>query len=148
MRLNVIGHTSPLLAFESQISRRINNSFGDYPPLPRRRGLSRGVIRWQLSRRFLSFSTKHIDGIWSWNNDLRRNIPAEGEDHACLSTCYVSCSHWSHDEPWLLDITRTSVAIIGLCSGTECPPRCEDRAEPPHYRPVHRRSRLQVRVVL
>jgi hypothetical protein len=43
----------------------------------------------------------------------------------------------------------TSVAIIGLRSRTECPPWCEDLAEPPHYRPVHcRRSRLQVRVVL
>src|SRR5215471_1027240 len=69
-------------------------------------------------------------------------------NHASVSTCYVSCSHRSYDEPWLLDITSTSVAIIGLCSRTECPSRREDLAEPPHDRSVHRRSRLQVRVVL
>jgi hypothetical protein len=45
--------------------------------------------------------------------------------------------------------SQASVAIVGLRSWTECPPWCEDRAEPPHYRPVHgRRSGLQVRVVL
>ncbi len=84
------------------------------------------------------------------NNDLHRGILEEGGDHArLLSTCYVSRSHRSYDEPWLLDITSTSVAITGLCSRTECPPRCEDLAEPPRYRPVHcGRSRLQVRVVL
>jgi hypothetical protein len=82
------------------------------------------------------------------DNDLYGIIPEEGGDHACLSTCYVSCSHWSYDEPWLLDITGTSVAIIGLFNRTEYPPRCEDFAEPPHYRPVHWRSRLQMRGVL
>jgi hypothetical protein len=76
-------------------------------------------------------------------------IPEEGGgDNATLSACYVSCSHRSYDGPWLLDITSTSVAIIGLRSRTECPPRCEDRTEPPHYRPVRWRSWLQVRVVL
>jgi hypothetical protein len=98
---------------------------------------------------FFDFSTAmHIDGICYWNNDLPLSHSGRGGNHVCLSTCYVSCSHLSYDEPWLLDITSTSIAIIGLCSRTECPPRCEDLAEPPHYRPVRRRSRLQVRVVL
>jgi hypothetical protein len=73
---------------------------------------------------------------------------SRGKTHACLSTCYVSWSHRPYDEPWLLDITSASFAIIGLCSRTECPSRCEDRAAPPHYRPVHCQRSLQVRVVL
>ena len=74
-------------------------------------------------------------------------VSFQGGDHACLSTCYVSCGHRSYDEPWLLNITSPSVTIIGLCIRAECPPRCQDFASPPHYRPLHWR-RLQVRVVL
>jgi hypothetical protein len=70
----------------------------------------------------------------------------KGEDHACLSICYVSCSHRSYDEPWLLDITQ-ALPSLACAVGAECPSRSEDFAEPPHYRPVHWR-RLQVRVVL
>ena len=99
---------------------------------------------------FLIFPQRSIDAEFVvGDNDLHRIIPGEGGDHACLSTRYVSCSHRSYDERRLLDITSTSVAIIGLCSRNEYSPRCEDLAEPPHYRPVHcRRSRLQVRGVL
>jgi hypothetical protein len=93
-------------------------------------------------------SRTRVDGVWSWTDDVHLMPLEGGENHASLSTCYVFCSHRSYDEPWLLDITSTSVAIIGLCSRTECPSRCEDRAAPPHHRPVHWRSRLQVRVVL
>lgn len=120
-----------------------------HPAASRSLGLSTGVTRWQRAKSISTFPQRYIDGTCCWNNDLSLNHSEEGGDHAFLSTCYVSCSHRSYDEPWLLDITSTSVAIIGLCSRTECPPRCEDLAEPPHYRPVHcRRSRLQVRVVL
>jgi hypothetical protein len=117
-------------------------------PLPAALDCRGGVIRWQRSRRFLIFPD--VLTIFAvGNNDLQRIISGEGGDRACLSTCYVSCSHWLYDEPWLLDIASTSVPIIGLCSRTECPPRREDLAEPPHYCPVHGgRGRLQVRVVL
>jgi hypothetical protein len=107
------------------------------------------VIRLQRSARFFDLSTAGALTVFdTGNNDLHRIILGEGEDHATLSTCCVSGSHRSYDEPWLLDIASTSVAIIGLCSRAECPSRCEDHAEPSHYRPVRWRSRMQVRVVL
>jgi hypothetical protein len=124
-------------------------AFFGRPPLPAALDCRGGVIRWQRSRRFLIFPARRIDDICCWEQRSPSYHFGRRGDHACLSTCYVSCSHWLYDEPWLLDIASTSVAIIGLCSRTECPPRREDLAEPPHYRPVHgRRSRLQVRVVL
>jgi hypothetical protein len=101
-----------------------------------------------LERIFDLFHKWHIDGVGSWNNDLYP-FRRRGNHHASLSTCFVFGSHRSYDEPRLLDVTSTSVAITGLCSRTECPSRREDLAEPSHDRPVRcRGSGLQMRVVL
>jgi hypothetical protein len=100
-----------------------------------------------LEQIFDLFHKRHIDGVGSWNNDLHP-FRRRGNHHASLSTCSVFSSHRINDEPWLLDIKSTSVAITGLCGRTECPSRCQDLAEPSHDRPVRWGSGLQVRVVL
>ena len=111
--------------------------------------LGAGCALWATLAKILWFSKRDaLTGNCSWTDDVHLMPLEGGENHASLSTFYVSCGRRSFDEPWLLDITSTSVAIIGLCSRTECPSRCEDRAAPPHYRPVHCQRSLQVRVVL
>ena len=106
---------------------------------------------WSLSnvpRNLFIFPQLRIDG------SCRRKQPFSPDSGRRGSSCVFTvlpCISQSSVLRRALDTRhhKHSAAIIGLCSRAECPSWCEDRAEPPHNRPVHCwRSGLQVRVVL